>query len=274
MAFPASTMELPASRAAATVCTPFPKPVAECTPIPSPVAGVYAHSKSGTAVYAVSESSNTMLVQANASSGECVGVHAFNLASPDGYGVYATAEHGTALFAYGNAGVSGTLSKGGGSFKIDHPLDPAHKYLYHSFVESPDMMNVYNGTVILDRLGRATVDLPDWFETLNRDFRYQLTPIGAAAPDLHISAKVNGGTFAIAGGQPDLEVSWQVTGIRQDAWANANRIPVEVDKPAHDQGRYLHPDLYEEGHGQPVKAILVGRRHAAGSRPVPTTTER
>jgi hypothetical protein len=223
--------------------------------------GVLAHSQSGNAIYAYSGSNNTVLVQANASSGECVGVHAFNVSSPQGYAVYATAQHGTALFAYGNATVSGTLSKAGGSFQIDHPLDPAHKYLYHSFVESPDMMNVYNGTVNLDGRGQAAVDLPDWLETLNRDFRYQLTAIGAAAPDLHIAAKITNGTFAIAGGKPGLEVSWQVTGIRQDAWANANRIPVEVDKPAHDQGRYLHPELYEDGHGEPIKAILVGRRH-------------
>jgi hypothetical protein len=193
--------------------------------------------------------------------------------SPDGGCGVMGIQHGTALFAVGNAGVPGTLSKGGGSFKIDHPLDPAHKYLYHSFVESPDMMNVYNGTIVLDRRGRATVELPDWFETLNRDFRYQLTAVGAAAPDLHIAAKVTDGTFVIAGGKPGLEVSWQVTGIRQNAWANANRIPVEVDKPAHDQGRYLYPDLYEDGHGQPIKAILVGRRQIAGSRPDPTTTQ-
>ena len=45
----------------------------------------------------------------------------------------------------GNLDVTGTISKGGGTFKIDHPLDPTNKYLYHSFVESPDMMNIYNG---------------------------------------------------------------------------------------------------------------------------------
>ena len=50
----------------------------------------------------------------------------------------------------GNVDVIGTLSKGGGSFKIDHPLDPANKYLYHSFVESPDMKNMYDGNVTTD----------------------------------------------------------------------------------------------------------------------------
>jgi hypothetical protein len=164
----------------------------------------------------------------------------------DGYGVYTFASQSatTALYADGNAVVTGSLSNGGASFKIDHPLDPGGKYLYHSFVESPDMMNVYNGTVTLDGEGQATVELPDWFEALNRDYRYQLTALDAAAPDLHISSRVANGEFSIAGGKSGQEVSWQVTGIRQDAWANANRIPVEVDKKAEDQGRYLHPGLF------------------------------
>ncbi len=34
-----------------------------------------------------------------------------------------------------------------------------------------------------------------------------------------------------SGGSADLRVSWQVTGVRKDAWAEANRIQVEVDKP-------------------------------------------
>jgi hypothetical protein len=175
-----------------------------------------------------------------------VGVSGF---STNDTGVAAGSENGTALEVAGNAEVTGTLSKGGGSFKIDHPLDPAGKYLYHSFVESPDMMNVYNGTATLDAAGKATVQLPDWFEALNRDFRYQLTAIGSPAPNLHVSQEVNDGRFRIAGGRAGQKVSWQVTGIRQDAWANANRVPVEVDKPAEDRGRYLHPDLFG---GQPL----------------------
>ncbi|HMB90044.1 MAG TPA: hypothetical protein VKP65_04300, partial [Rhodothermales bacterium] len=70
------------------------------------------------------------------------------------YGVHSSSGNSGALGTPSYAGlfngdvwVTGTLSKGGGSFKIDHPLDPANKYLAHSFVESPDMMNVYNGNV-------------------------------------------------------------------------------------------------------------------------------
>jgi hypothetical protein len=141
----------------------------------------------------------------------------------------------------GKVDVIGTLSKGGGSFKIDHPLDPANKYLYHSFVESPDMMNIYNGNVTTDGAGVATVTLPDWFEALNRDFRYQLTVIGQFAQAI-VASEIGGNQFSIRTDKPDVKVSWQVTGIRQDAFANANRIPVEVEKAPGDRGRYLYPE--------------------------------
>jgi hypothetical protein len=143
----------------------------------------------------------------------------------------------------GNVAVSGTLSKGGGSFKIDHPLDPANKYLLHSFVESPDMMNIYNGNIVTDAQGRATIELPEWFEALNRDFRYQLTVIGEFAQAV-VSKKVEQNRFEIRTSGPKVEVSWQVTGIRKDAWAEQNRIPVELDKAAAEKGRFLHPEAY------------------------------
>ncbi|MCC6401071.1 MAG: hypothetical protein IT227_09955 [Flavobacteriales bacterium] len=157
---------------------------------------------------------------------------------------YSSSPSSYAGYFVGNAAVSGTLSKGGGAFKIDHPLDPANKFLYHSFVESPDMMNVYNGNVVLDADGRAIVVLPDYFEALNKDHRYQLTAIGAPGPGLHIARKVENGTFVIAGGTPGGEVSWQVTGVRKDAFANENRIPNVVEKKGVEVGRYLHPTAF------------------------------
>src|SRR5579863_5210078 len=60
-------------------------------------------------------------------------------------GVLAGSASGYAAWFNGNVDVDGNLSKAGGSFKIDHPLDPSNKYLYHSFVESPDMKNIYDG---------------------------------------------------------------------------------------------------------------------------------
>jgi hypothetical protein len=170
--------------------------------------------------------------------------------SVTGYGVYGiSSTFGAAKAGYfsGNVQVSGNLSKGGGSFKIDHPLDPENKYLYHSFVESPDMKNIYDGTIKLDENGEAEVDLPEWFDTLNSDFRYLLTPIGAPAPGLYIADEVQKNRFKIAGGTAGMKVSWQVTGIRQDAYAKKHRIVVEEEKPEIERGFYLHP----EAHGQP-----------------------
>ncbi len=146
----------------------------------------------------------------------------------------------------GNVAVSGTLSKAGGSFRIDHPLDPENRYLSHSFVESPDMKNIYDGVATLDGYGEAIVEMPEWFSALNRDFRYLLTAVGAPMPGLYIAEKIKDNRFKISGGQPGMEVSWQVTGIRQDAWANRNRIKVEENKSERERGHYLHPEAFDQ----------------------------
>ena len=203
------------------------------------------------------------------------------------YGIYAHADFsdGWAGWFAGDTHVNGTLSKSGGAFKIDHPLDPENKYLYHSFVESPDMMNVYNGNVLLDGDGVAWVELPEWFEALNREFRYQLTAIGAPGPNLYVAQKVTGNRFQIAGGTPHSEVSWQVTGIRQDPYAEAHRIPLEVMKAPAERGTYLNPEargLPEERgtdyviHRKPVlekekarQATEQGAKAAKSSEPRP-----
>jgi hypothetical protein len=143
----------------------------------------------------------------------------------------------------GNVDVQGSLSKSSGTFKIDHPLDPANKYLYHSFVESPDMMNIYNGNVTLNGSGEGWVELPEWFGALNDDYRYQLTCVGGFAP-VYVADKVQNNRFRIAGGTSGLEVSWQVTGIRKDPYAEQHRIQVEMEKPTGERGKYLHPEAY------------------------------
>lgn len=158
------------------------------------------------------------------------------------YGVYGFASGATTNYAgyfSGNVQVTGSIAKGSGTFKIDHPQDPENKYLYHSFVESPDMMNVYNGNITTDANGYATVTLPGYFESLNKDFRYQLTVIGTFAQAI-ILEKVNGNKFRIQTSQPNVEVSWQVTGIRDDKYAQAHRVVAEVEKEPEFKGKYLH----------------------------------
>ncbi|MCQ9179557.1 hypothetical protein KMT30_11055 [Streptomyces sp. IBSBF 2953] len=155
----------------------------------------------------------------------------------------------------GRVQFSGELVKPGGAFRIDHPLDPANKYLSHSFVESPDMANLYAGVAETDEQGEATVVLPDYFEALNREFRYQLTPIGSLA-QVAVASEIKGNRFTVRTDQPGIKVSWQVTGVRQDAWAEAHRIRVEEDKPEGDRNHYLYP----AEHGQPESAGIAGHR--------------
>ena len=130
----------------------------------------------------------------------------------------------------GDLDVRGTISKGSGSFVIDHPQKPSTYLLYHSFVESPDVKNIYTGVVVLGKDGKAEVELPGYFETLNKDFRYQFFPMKGAMPNLHIGKRIENNRFIIAGGTPSGSVSWMVTGIRQDPYILANPIEVEVEK--------------------------------------------
>jgi hypothetical protein len=221
--------------------------------------GVYGVSADGAGVYG--DSAKGLGVWGQTGGGTGVFGEAVN-----GTGVYGSSGSGTGVFGYsssgdagrfdGNVWVTGNLSKGGGSFKIDHPLDPANKYLYHSFVESPDMMNIYNGNITTGANGEAIIQLPDWFEALNQDFRYQLTPIAQFAQAMVLKEIANS-QFTIKTDKPNVKVSWMVTGIRYDAYANAYRIPVEEKKPINERGTYLHPELY----GQPEERGITYMMH-------------
>ena len=161
------------------------------------------------------------------------------------YGVWGLSIDGYAGFFNGKVQVLGPLIKSGGGFRIDHPGDRENRYLSHSFVESPEMLNVYCGNVTTDASGSAVVALPTYFEDLNRDFCYQLTVIGQLAQAM-VAEEVRDNQFRISTDRPEVRVSWQVTGIRKDPWADRNRIVVEEDKPEHERGTYLHPEVYGE----------------------------
>ena len=208
--------------------------------------GVKGISASGTGVRA--ESITGEAIFARSDSGDAV-----TGTSNTGVGIFATGD--PAGFFSGDVEVLGNLTKGGGSFKIDHPLDPEKKYLYHSFVESPDMMNIYNGNIITDANGDAVVALPNYFLALNKDFRYQLTVVGQFAQAI-VASEVEDSHFTIKTDKPNVKVSWQVTGVRHDAWANAHRIKVEEEKSEKESGHYLHPELY----GQPEEKSTAWAR--------------
>lgn len=204
--------------------------------------GVIGDSSVGYAVVAASDHSNALVAQTGSTDTNDTAV----ISNPGGgFPLFVGAQNGSMfLDSAGNLNVSGAISAGTKDFKIDHPLDPANKYLYHASVESSEMMNIYTGTALMDMSGSGIVSLPDWFEAVNGDFRYQLTAIGEPAPNLHIAREITNNQFVIAGGQPGMKVSWQVTGVRHDAYAKAHPLQVSVDKPEEERGYYIRPELY------------------------------
>jgi hypothetical protein len=189
-----------------------------------------------------------------------IGVGARNLGEK-GAAFYGVSEKGMAALFEGRVVIDGLLmptkinageiyakqglvgANAGKFFKIDHPLDPENQYLVHSSVESSEYKNFYDGIATLDANGTASVTLPHWFEALNKDFRYQLTPIGAYAP-LYVAHEIEQGRFQIAGGKPAMRVSWMVTGVRRDPYAAAHPVHVEQPKGRHERGKYLAPREY------------------------------
>ena len=158
--------------------------------------------------------------------------------------------------AAGNTVFSGDVSiSGQKSFIMDHPLDPDNKYLYHSAVEAPEQLNIYSGNVTTDASGQATVKLPAYFEAINRDFRYQLTVIGEFVQAV-VATKVRNDQFTIRTERPGVEVSWQVSGIRNDAHSRKHPFVAERPKEDDERGTLLHP----EDHGQPESKGLRWRR--------------
>lgn len=207
--------------------------------------GVWGFSGSGAGVLGMSQS-NSGVVGACSGSG-CQGVTGASTngdgvrgTSTDGYGVHGSSTNGDGLFGETNAAgksgiyavninpagyaaafngrvqVNGDLNVSGTkNFYIEHPLEPG-RVLVHAAVESSEVLNVYSGNVRLDGEGSAVVELPAWFGAINADVRYQLTPVGAAAPGLYVAEEVAGNRFRIAGGPAGLKVSWQLTAVRSD----------------------------------------------------------
>ncbi len=168
------------------------------------------------------------------------------------YGDTAAASGNYAGYFVGNVGVTGTVFGANANLRMDDPLDPAHKYLQHSSVASSDMMDMYNGNVRTDAKGFATVRMPRWFQALNRTFRYQLTIVGTRGWNARVVREITHNRFTIQTDRPRVKVSWQVTGIRHDRFANANRIKVVLPKPKAEQGKYLHPQLYGKPQSQAI----------------------
>jgi hypothetical protein len=182
----------------------------------------------------------------NITTGETYGLRGTAWDGATAYGIYASGGSATtnwAAYFSGNCRVTGTFDNSKSTMRIDHPSDPENKVLEHATINSPEMLNVYSGNVTTNANGEAAVQLPDYFESLNKDFRYQLTVIGSFAQAI-IKEKISNNQFVIATSEPDIEVSWQVTGVRNDAFAQSHPVTVEAEKTAEEKGYYINPEAF------------------------------
>jgi len=163
----------------------------------------------------------------------------FNTAAGDysiagGYGSVVPSDYSNSVAFNGQTATAsgqlrcGYISKEGGGFTIDHPLDPENKILNHYFVESPEMVLIYRGVAVIGADGRATVHLPEYFDALNRNPMIHLTGVGT--PDVYVVEEVHNNQFVI-GGKPGTKVYWMVTGERKDQSAEIIRALMPVEQP-------------------------------------------
>jgi hypothetical protein len=167
------------------------------------------------------------------------GLFATTLATDDNYAGYFN----------GNVEVVGSVTGAGAAAVMDNPKDPSGSYLYQSAIVGGERVTFYNGNVKIGADKEATVKLPSYFEDINGDPRYQLTVVGKQA-QAWIKRGVQDNTFVIATDTEDVEVSWQVSGVRVDAWAKAKPFKETAAKTGQAKGKYLHPEAY----GKPASA--------------------
>jgi hypothetical protein len=197
--------------------------------------GMYAESNTGSGIYAKSNN----------------GIAGYFYSNNNGPALYVDNNNSTFVVAQfeGPIDVNGNVvTNGVGSVRLDDPRDPSNRSITHTFVGSSEMKNIYDGVATLGASGTATVQLPDWFDALNRDFRYQLTALGTPQAGLFVSREIVGNTFTIAGGVPGARVSWQVTGVRKDPWAQGH--PVTVVESKHDPVYPISPRMNPLGEGR------------------------
>ncbi|NOG92591.1 MAG: hypothetical protein HND42_05045 [Armatimonadetes bacterium] len=207
---------------------------------------------------------------ATATSGTTVGVRAevnsMQMGSYGLLGVEPSGSAGHAIIANGSFAASGTKS-----FQIDHPLWPETHFLNHFCTEAPEPLNAYSGNVVTDARGYATVQLPDYFDSINRDFRYQLTVIDDSDDFVlaKVVRKIQNNQFVIRTNKPRVEVSWEVKGIRNDPYVRKYGYETEQEKEDEIKGKYLHPELY----GMP-KEYGIHYRQVDLPDPKPSTNDK
>ncbi len=168
-----------------------------------------------------------------------VGLQAYSAPAANwGYGIVGQGSW-YGVYAVGNMGCSGVKT-----FLIDHPADPANQMLRHFSTESDEVLNMYRGMIQLDGNGEAIVELPDYFPLVNKNFSYQLTPVGTPVQP-YVAQEIQGKTFKVAGA-PNTKVSWMVLAERNDPYLQQHPElrTAEVVKNGERSGKYLMPELY------------------------------
>lgn len=202
--------------------------------------GVGGRGDPGVGGYAVSENA--------------AGVYGESLSGSDGKGVWGSSASGWAGYFDGNVFISGTLTGGNIIINaVDHPDAPATHWYQQAMVGSFERLTVISGNVRTGANGRATIRVPALFAKLHRDFRYQLTPLGDTTR-LFVSQTLKNARFVIQANTSGLDVSWQVTGVRDDPSARAQPFNVDAQKKGAAAGRYLEPSLYGQSMSRSVTA--------------------
>jgi hypothetical protein len=138
--------------------------------------------------------------------------------------------------------VIGALSKGSGSFKIDHPLKPNTHHLVHSFIEGPQADLIYRGKATLVN-GRAEVNIDTvagmtegTFVALCREVQC-FTSNESDWDAVRGSVSGNKLTIECQSQSSSAIISWLVIGERQDKhmydteWTDENgKVIVEPEK--------------------------------------------
>lgn len=197
------------------------------------------------------------------------GVNGFVSNGTSAVGVYGYADAGSAT-RYGGFFDNDLGSSGTKPFMIDHPMDPANKLLKHFSMESPEVLNMYRGNVVLGPNGEGTVTLPSYFESINnQNYSYHLTPVGAPA-QLYVKQEITNKEFVIAGGAPGMKVSWTVYAERNDPYLqqNPDERQVEIQKTGAIAGKYVSPGLY----GMPASMSMFKKEHPGLRHTIKETT--
>jgi len=206
--------------------------------------GVYGYYNSSHYGY-IGSSNYGVYGRATSTNGDA-GVYGYNGSGAWGALGYYTGGSVYAGYFSGNVSITGSISKGSGSFLIDHPLDPLNKTLRHNFVESPWNMCVYPGKVKLDATGKAEVKMPEYYKALVKEDEAiaQITPVGR--PFLTGCEWSEDFSTLIIYGEPDRDVYYTVMADRDDPVIHQLYKPVEEEKGNGNftKGKLLYPKAY------------------------------